>query len=800
MDALIALGQNGADAEQAGALGRPVARRAGAVFLAREHDQRPALGLVAHGRVIDGHRVLRREVFGHAALDVRRDLVADADVGEGAAHHDFVVAAAGAVAVEVQRIDAAVGQPGAGGRGLLDRTGRADVVGGDRVAEDGQHAGLNDVGDRGRLHRQALEIRRVGDIGRAVVPGVGLAALDLDALPVLVALEDVGIAFGEHGRGDAFLLDVGDLFRGRPDVLQEHVLALLVLADRILGDVDPHRAGESVGDDQRRRGQVVGLDVGVHPAFEVAVARQHRGADEAVVVDSLGDAVRQRARVADAGGAAVADQVEAHGVQIGLQAGGGQIIGDHLRAGGQRGLDPGLDRQAQLLRLARHQAGGDQDRRVGGVGAGGDGGDDDVAVSKVELLTLDLDARGVDRAVEDFGQGGFEGGGGHGQLDLVLRAFRTGDRRYDRRHVQLEDVREHRVFRSLVDPQALRLRIGFHEGDARLVAAGGGQIADGRRRDGEEAAGGAVFRGHVGDGGLVLDGQADDARAEELDELADHALLAEHLGDGQDQIGGGRAFRQGTGQAEADDFRDQHGDGLAQHGRLGLDAADAPAEHGQAVDHGGVAVGADHGVGIGDGRLALCHGPDGLGQVLEVHLVADAGAGGHDAEIVEGRRAPAQEFVALDVALIFALDVLVEGAGCAEMVDHDRVVDDQINRVQRIDLRGVGAEGRHGVAHGGQVDDGGNAGEVLHQDAGRAEGDLVLDRALVLEPGGDGFQVGFADGNTVLVAQQVLQQHLHRARQAGNPGQAGFLSGRKAVIGVFLAPDRDVPAGLEAVD
>ena len=535
-------------------------------------------------------------------------------------------------------------------------------------------------------------------------------------------------------------------------------------------------------------------------ALEIPVARQHRGGDQTVVVDGFRDAVRQRARVADTGGAAVTDQVEAHGVEVGLQAGGGQIVGDHLRTGRQRGLDPGLDRQAQLLRLARHQTGGDQDRRVGGVGAGGDGGDDDIAVAEIECLTLDLDARSVGGAAEDLAQGGFERRGGHGQFDLVLRAFRTGDRGHNRGHVQFQHVREHGVFGGLVDPQPLSLGIGFHEGDARLVAAGSGQIADGRRRDGEEAAGGAVFRGHVGDGGLVLDGQADDAGAEELDEFPDHALLAQHLGDRQHQIGGGRAFRQGTGQAEADDFRDQHGNGLAQHGGLGLDAADAPAQHGQAVDHGGVAVGADHGVGIGDGRLALGHGPDGLGQVLEVHLMADARPGGHDAEIVEGRRTPAQEFVALDVALILALDVLVEGTRRAEMVDHDRVVDDQIDRIQRVDFCRIGAEGRHGVAHGGQVDNGGHAGEVLHQDASRAEGDLVLDRALVLDPGSDRLEVGFADGNPVLVAQQVLQQHLHRARQAGNPGQAGFLSGRKAVIGVFLAPDGDVPAGLEAVD
>ena len=54
-----------------------------------------------------------------------------------------------------------------------------------------------------------------------------------------------------------------------------------------------------------------------------------------------------------------------------------------------------------------------------------------------------------------------------------------------------------------------------------------------------------------------------------------------------------------AGQLEADDLRDQHGDRLAEHRRLRLDAADAPAEHAQAVDHGGVRVGADQRVRIG---------------------------------------------------------------------------------------------------------------------------------------------------------------------------------------------------------
>ena len=50
VDALVALGDDGADAQELRPLGRPVARRARAVLLARQDDQRDALGLVALAR------------------------------------------------------------------------------------------------------------------------------------------------------------------------------------------------------------------------------------------------------------------------------------------------------------------------------------------------------------------------------------------------------------------------------------------------------------------------------------------------------------------------------------------------------------------------------------------------------------------------------------------------------------------------------------------------------------------------------------------------------------------------------
>ncbi len=97
----------------------------------------------------------------------------------------------------------------------------------------------------------------------------------------------------------------------------------------------------------------------------------------------------QRAGVADAGGAAEADKVEAEGVEGFLQAGLLEVVGDDLRAGRERGLHPRRGLQALGDGVAGQKAGADQHAGVRGVGAGRDRGDHDVAVAEVEVLAVD---------------------------------------------------------------------------------------------------------------------------------------------------------------------------------------------------------------------------------------------------------------------------------------------------------------------------------------------------------------------------------------------------------------------------
>ena len=139
----------------------------------------------------------------------------------------------------------------------------------------------------GGLGGHAVEVRGLAHVGRLRIPVERLAVRGRQVPPALVALEDVGVAVGEHLLVDRAGDDVGDLLRRRPDVLEEDVVAVVVLAERLGLEVEVHGAGERVGDDQRRGRQVVHLHVGGDAALEVAVTREHRGDREVVVVDGL---------------------------------------------------------------------------------------------------------------------------------------------------------------------------------------------------------------------------------------------------------------------------------------------------------------------------------------------------------------------------------------------------------------------------------------------------------------------------------------------------------------------------------
>ena len=91
-----------------------------------------------------------------------------------------------------------------------------------------------------------------------------------------------------------------------------------------------------VGDDERRRGQVVHADVGVDAALEVPVPRQHGTHREVGLADRIRYAIEQRTGVTDAGGAPVTDEVVAERLEWFHKAGLDEVVGDDSGAGSER--------------------------------------------------------------------------------------------------------------------------------------------------------------------------------------------------------------------------------------------------------------------------------------------------------------------------------------------------------------------------------------------------------------------------------------------------------------------------------
>jgi len=194
-----------------------------------------------------------------------------------------------------------------------------------------------------------------------------------------------------------------------------------------------------------------------------------------------------------------------------------------------------------------------------------------------------------------------------------------------------------------------------------------------------------------------------------------------------------------------------------------------------------VRVGADDRVWIDGDRAAFVFAEYHAGEVFEVDLVDDAGAGRHGAEVVERGLAPAEELVAFLIALELHLDVLAEGVAGTKVIDLDRVVDDEVDRLEWVNELGVASHGANGVPHAREVDHGGHAGEVLKEDTGGREGDFAIDARSWL-PVSERFDVAAGNGASVFEPEEVFEEDAKRKWQAVDVTDAGISQGSEAVV------------------
>ena len=179
------------------------------------------------------------------------------------------------------------------------------------------------------------------------------------------------------------------------------------------------------------------------------------------------------------------------------------------------------------------------------------------------------------------------------------------------------------------------------------------------------------------------------------------------------------------------------------------------------------------------GHITVAPGRDDLGEVLQIDLVDDAGCGRHDAEVIEGLLTPAEKLVALAIA--DKLEILVDAQGVrgGEGVDLYGVIDDQIDRHQRIDLSRITAQADHRRSHRRQINQRRNAGEILKHHAGRHERKLPLLRGFRI-PGRQDRHIVVRGESRADVTQEVLQQ---------DPDAEGqVIHAPDAVVGQLLQP------------
>ncbi len=220
-------------------------------------------------------------------------------------------------------------------------------------------------------------------------------------------------------------------------------------------------------------------------------------------------------------------------------------------------------------------------------------------------------------------------------------------------------------------------------------------------------------------------------RTAEFDHRREHVGTAQKSGQREHDVGAHHAGARRADEAAADDARHRQADRLPEHRGRRLDAADAPAEHAEPVDHRRVAVHPDEAVGKREPAAVPLGAGDDLRQVLDVDLMDDAVARRHHAQIVELRHRPLHDAEPLAVALQLRVEVARERIGRAGEVDANRMVDHEIGRYHRIDASRVEAARRHRVAQSGEIDQQRNAGGIRHQHPERMESHLAAERRRV---------------------------------------------------------------------
>ena len=135
---------------------------------------------------------------------------------------------------------------------------------------------------------------------------------------------------------------------------------------------------------------------------------------------------------------------------------------------------------------------------------------------------------------------------------------------------------------------------------------------------------------------------------------------------------------------------------------------------------------------------------------------------------------PFEQRIAFAVPFIFLCHIVKQTIPAPVSVNLDGMIDDQFHGYQRIDRGGIASQVFDCVAHGGEIDDCGDAGEILHQYAGRMIGNLNWDLIGFL-PIGDGCNIFRFHSVMIEFSEEIFNENPDRERQPADRAQAFFL-------------------------
>ena len=164
----------------------------------------------------------------------------------------------------------------------------------------------------------------------------------------------------------------------------------------------------------------------------------------------------------------------------------------------------------------------------------------------------------------------------------------------------------------------------------------------------------------------------------------------------------------------------------------------------------------------------------------------DADARRDEAESLEGLLAPFQELVTLAVALEFHVHVQPQRFRRAGEIDLHRVIDDEIDRHERLDDFRIAAECLHRAAHRREIDHERHAGEILQDDSRDDERNLFV-RGRLRVPVRERLDILAPDFFAVAISQDRFEHDADADRQPRDRPDALFFRARERMEKSFAA-------------